>query len=282
MLKARLVILKILSVFALVGLVNLVDFESSYGVSVIPFIHSFDSDEKEEQTTQYYIGNDSDEFMAFMLTIHRRHQKIDGSDILEKDENSFVVMPSQIIIPPHTQRTVKVRWMGNKEYRDNPKIEQAYRLCIDQFPIKMKLEKVTKKEKNGDDKEQLVLKMPKEKKKKGMAQIQVSYKIWTSLYAAPKESASDMVVEKTDAQSITIRNKGTRHGELKEIRTVMCDGKPLEAWFDTADLEKVVLAGTSRRFIKNSHNSRRKNKGKTNKEINEERKRQEIRENSRN
>lgn len=246
-------VLKILSVFAFFCV------EASFGVSVIPFIHSFDSDEKGEQTTQYYIGNDSDDFMAFMLTIHRRHQKSDGSDILEKDENSFVVMPSQIIIPPHTQRTVKVRWMGNKEYRDNPKIEQAYRLCIDQFPIKMKLEKVAKKGKNGDDKEQLVLKMPKEKKKKGMAQIQVSYKIWTSLYATPKDSASDMVVERTDAQSITIKNKGTRHGELKEIRNVMCDGRPLETWFDAADLEKVVLAGASRRFIKNS--SRSKGKG---------------------
>lgn len=221
----------------------------SVGLDVIPFIHSFDPEAKEEQTTQYYIGNNSDNFMAFMLSIHRRYQNSDGSDKLEKDESSFVVVPSQIIIPPHTKRIVKVKWIGNKEYRENPNVEQAYRLCIDQFPIKMKLEKVKKK---GSEKEQMILKMPKEKRKKEMAQIEVSYRIWTSLYATPKASASDMFIERSDAKSITIRNKGTRHGELKEIREMICDGKPLEEWFDKNDLEKVVLAGSVRKFEKNA------------------------------
>lgn len=241
--------LRVLSIFFVTCFVT---FES-FGMSVIPFIHNFDPDEKEEQTTQYYIGNDTDDFMAFMLSIHRRYQKNDGSDRLEKDENSFIVMPSQIIIPPHSKRIVKVKWIGNDEYKNNPKIEQAYRLCIDQFPIKVKLEK----KKSNDDKEQIVMKMPKEKRKKGIAQIQVSYKIWTSLYATPKDSSSDMVVERSDAQSITIRNNGTRHGELRQIKDVMCDGKPIKEWFDDAGLEKVVLAGSSRKFPKWSKSNKK-------------------------
>ena len=117
----------------------------------------------------------------------------------------------------------------------------------------MKLEK----KKGNDDKEQIVMKMPKEKRKKGIAQIQVSYKIWTSLYATPKDSASDMVVERSDAQSITIRNNGTRHGELRQIKDVMCDGKPIKEWFDDAGLEKVVLAGSSRKFPKWSNSNKK-------------------------
>ena len=234
---------KILSIF----IVFLVTFES-FGLSVVPFIHDFNPEEKEEQTTQYYLGNDSDGFMAFMLSIHRRHQDSKGNDKLEKDENSFIVMPSQIIIPPHTKRIVKVKWVGNKEYKDHPQVEQAYRLCIDQFPINMKAEKVKK----GNGKEKVVFKMQKEKREKGMAQLKISYRIWTSLYATPKNSAADMLIEKSDATSITIRNKGTRHGELRQIKDLMCDGKPLEQWFDKADLEKVVLAGSTRKFQKAS------------------------------
>ena len=58
--------------------------------------------------------------------------------------------------------------------------------------------------------------------------------------------------EKSDATSITIRNKGTRHGELRQIKNLVCNGKPLEQWFDKADLEKVVLAGSTRKFQKAS------------------------------
>ena len=37
-----------------------------------------------------------------------------------------------------------------------------------------------------------------------------------------------------------------------------CDGRTIEEWFEKADLEKVVLAGSSRRFIKKRTKSKKK------------------------
>ncbi|MBR1734764.1 MAG: hypothetical protein IJ730_04875 [Alphaproteobacteria bacterium] len=241
---------KILSVFVFIYFSML----ESFCLNIIPFIHSFDPDDRGDQTIQYYIGNETDDFMAFMLSIHRRKQNIDGSDDLKKDEDSFIVAPSQIIIPPHTKRIVKVKWIGNKEYKDNPRIEQAYRLCIDQFPIEGQLKKV----KNAKNNEQVILKMPKKekKKKREIAQIKISYKVWTSLYAAPKDSRSDMVVVSSDSKSITIKNNGTRHGELKEIEKTVCEGMSLDQWLVNDDFEKVILAGSVRKFTKNPANSK--------------------------
>ncbi|MBQ3565018.1 MAG: hypothetical protein IJA14_02595 [Alphaproteobacteria bacterium] len=234
---------RVLAVLSVVFL-SLIDV---WSLSVVPFIHDFNPDNIDEWATQYYVENKTDGFLAFMLSTYRRLQNKDGSDNLKLDDKSFIVQPSQIIIPPHSRRIVKVVWVGNPEFKRNPNKEQAFRVCMDQFPIKVKLENV----KTGE-KETLVLKMPKEKKENLGGAITVTYAIWTSLYATPKDAVANLVVVHSDSNTITIENKGTRRGEVSSIGDVVCDGKPVKDWLKKEDLDSVILAGTTCTY-KKSH-----------------------------
>ena len=104
---------KILSILAFIFLATL----NAEALTVVPFVHSFDPEDKNEKTFQYYVENKTDDFLAFEISVFRRKMDKKGNDILEKDTESFMLRPSQIIIPPRSYRNVKVKWKGNDEFK---------------------------------------------------------------------------------------------------------------------------------------------------------------------
>ncbi len=195
-------------------------------LTVVPFIHSFDPKDNNEKIFQYYIENKTRDFLAFEIKIFRRKLDKHGKDILEKDKKSFMLMPSQIIIPPHSCRNVKVRWRGNEEFKKNPNKEQAFRVVMSQFPVNLN-----------------------KKKKKGHAAIQVVYEIKCSLYATPKNAKSDLKIAYENAKVIAFKNDGTKRAVLRKADLIIQD-KKIANKINPNDLDTVVMPGDVREYHK--------------------------------
>ena len=194
-------------------------------LQIVPFIHSFDPDDKNENTFQYYIENKTDGYMAFELSVFRRYQDKNGKDILKKDTKSFRLMPSQIIIPPNSQRSVKVKWIGNKDYKGNPNIEQAFRVSMTQFPINLN---------------------KKRTRIKG-ASLEVVYEIKTSLYASPKNAKPDLRVAEQNSHTIALRNDGSKRAEVQYC-DLSINGKKITSLIRSDEINTVVMPGNTRIF----------------------------------
>ncbi len=194
-------------------------------LTVVPFVHSFDPKDAKEKTFQYYIENKTEDFLAFEVKVFRRKLDKQGMDILEKDEKSFMLFPSRVIIPPHVSRNVKVKWRGNEEFRKNPNKEQAFRVVMSQFPVNLN------------------------KKKKKQAAIQVVYEIKCSLYATPKNAKPDLKIENENEKIIVFRNDGTKRAILRESNLIVQDKKIADK-ISPNDLDTVVMPGDIRQYTK--------------------------------
>lgn len=214
---------KILSILAVIFSVVL----SAEALTVVPFVHSFDPEDKNEKTFQYYVENKTGDFLAFEISVFRRKLDKKGNDILEKDTESFLLRPSQIIIPPRSYRNVKVKWRGNEEFKKNPEKEQAFRVVMSQFPVNLK----------------------KKKEKNQQASIQVVYEIKASLYATPKTAKPNLKIVSEDAKVIVLRNDGNRRAELKRSDLVIRDKKVTDL-INPNDVDTVIMADSTRVYEK--------------------------------
>jgi P pilus assembly chaperone PapD len=197
-------------------------------LTVVPFVHSFDPKDDNEKTFQYYVGNKTGDFLAFEISVFRRKLDKRGNDILVRDKKSFMLMPSQIIIPPHSQRSIKVKWRGNEEFKQNPQKEQAFRVVMTQFPVNLN-----------------------KKKEKKQASIQVIYEIKASLYATPKDAKPDLKLAYENAKIIALKNDGNRRAELKRSNLIIHD-KKITDLVKPDEIETVVMPGTIREYTKKS------------------------------
>ena len=137
-----------------------------------------------------------------------------------------MLMPSQIIIPPHSCRNVKVKWRGNDEFKQNPNKEQAFRVVMSQFPVDLS-----------------------KKKKKDQAAIQVVYEIKCSLYATPKGAKPDLKVAYENAKVIAFKNDGTKRAVLKKADLIVQDKKIVDK-ISPNDLDTVIMPGDVREYNK--------------------------------
>lgn len=199
---------------------------SADALTVVPFVHSFDPKDNNEKTFQYYVENKTGDFLAFEVTVYRRKQDKQGQDILKKDKKSFMLMPSQIIIPPRSARNVKVKWLGNAEFKKNPHQEQAFRVVMSQFPVNLN-----------------------KKKEKKRAAIQVIYEIKCSLYATPKNAKPDLKIAYENAKIIAFKNDGNKRAVLKKADLIIQD-KAIANMLDPNDLDTVVMPGDVREYVK--------------------------------
>lgn len=211
-------------------LVGLWSFDAS-ALKVVPFVHSFNPQDRNETSFQYYIENGTNDYMAFEISIFKRKLNRNGQDILEKDDESFTIYPRQIIIPPHSHRGVKVQWKGNKEFTANPNLEQAFRVRMEQFPI------------NKDQK-----KAPRK-----TANIQVTYEIKASLYATPKDAKEHLIIVKSDSKTIVIKNDGNKRGELITSDLKM-DGTKIVDLISQDESHSVVMPHSERVYHRRNNN----------------------------
>lgn len=213
---------KILLVFAVIFSTVL----NTGALTVVPFIHSFDPQNNNEKSFQYYVENKTNDFLAFEVSVFRRKLDKKGNDILERDTDSFLVRPAQIIIPPHTYRNVKVKWRGNEEFKKNPNKEQAFRVIMSQFPVNLN-----------------------KKEEKNQTTIQVVYEIKASLYATPKNAKPDLKIVSENAKAIVLKNDGNRRAELKKSNLVI-RGKKITELVRSGDVDTIIMAKSSREYRK--------------------------------
>ncbi|MBO4405184.1 MAG: hypothetical protein J5821_00455 [Alphaproteobacteria bacterium] len=195
-------------------------------LTVVPFVHSFDPQSSDEKSFQYYVENKTNDFLAFEISVFRRKLDKKGNDILERDTDSFLIRPSQIIIPPHTYRNVKAKWRGNEEFKKNTNKEQAFRVIMSQFPINLN-----------------------KKKEKNQAAIQVVYEIKASLYATPKNAKPDLKVVSENADVIVLKNDGNRRAELRKSDLVIRN-KKITDLVRSDDVDTVIMAKSIREYRK--------------------------------
>ena len=212
-------------------------------LKVVPFVYSFNPEDRNQYSFQYYIENKTDDYMAFEISIFRRKVDRNGDDILEKDEHSFRINPKQVIIPPHMQCSIRMCWNGNAEFFTNPGVEQAYRVCMNQFPIPASKESQKVSRRN--------------------ANIKVTYQIKASLYATPGKAKENLKVMKADSNTIIIKNNGTKRGELRYSNLTL-NGRKVVDLIDPNEIHSVVMPNseriyhikkTSRKTQKNNHKS---------------------------
>lgn len=213
---------KILSIFTII----IVMFFNTCALTIVPFVHSFDPKDNNKKTFQYCIENKTEDSLAFEITVFRRKLDKKGHDILEKDKDSFKLIPSQIIIPPHKQQSIKVKWKGNDEFYKNPNKEQAFRVVMSQFPVNLN-----------------------KKKDKRQASIQVVYEIRCSLYATPKDAKPDLKVAYENAKIIALKNDGNRRAELRKS-TLVIRNKKVTDLVKPEEIETVIMPGDIREYNK--------------------------------
>ena len=211
------------------GLCSYVSYSNAMNIE--PFTHSFVPAEK---TTQYTLQNKNDIAIAFEITICRRAYDLIGKESLTKDENSFVVFPTQVIIPAKSSRRIKVKWIGNDEFQKNPKCEQAYRVIFDQYYI------------NLDE---------KQKKQKG-ACLEVRLQMIASLYMTPKGAVENLQVDNVKQISsskfkVTLCNLGTKRAFAEQCKaSAMFAGKRFNIAdvLNKKDYKEIIMAGSKREF----------------------------------
>jgi fimbrial chaperone protein len=184
-----------------------------------------------ENSTLFYLENDSDQPIAIQVSIATREMDSKGieKNTVVKDDFSFY--PSQIIIPSNEKRSVKVSYMGSEK----PKKELCYRLIAEQLPIDL------------------------DKNKKNKKSIKVLLRYVAALYVSDEENFKSEISMKSlssDDKNIifTIENKGNKHQVLSDLNLKFFDEKSkTETILSAEDLKGVsgenILPNSERQFI---------------------------------
>lgn len=179
-----------------------------------------------ENSTLFYLENDSDQPIAVTASLLKRAMNKDGVEINDKVGDELTLYPSQLIIPAGEKRSVKVTWVG----KTIPKSELAYRLVAEQLPIDI------------------------EKSKNKTASIKVLLRYVAALYILPEDFSSDINFKKMEADdktvSFTINNAGKKHQVLSNLKLNISGKKGIE--LNSDDLKTMsgenILAESERVF----------------------------------
>ncbi|MBE6447221.1 MAG: hypothetical protein E7015_01910 [Alphaproteobacteria bacterium] len=152
--------------------------------------------------------------------------------------NCIDIYPKQIIIPPKTQRSIKLRFHGKI-----PDREIAMRVSFSQFGIST-AKKAQRTQKN--------------------ASVNVKYEIWSSLYITPKNAKPKVRVVSVNEQSIVLHNDGNTRQEIRQSDLV-CEGKSIKELISKEDLDTVIMSGNDRVYMRKKAESRSSSNDKTSK-----------------
>jgi fimbrial chaperone protein len=182
-----------------------------------------------QNTSLFYLENDSDLPVAIQVSISTREMDSKG---LEKNtivKDDFSLYPSQIIIPANEKRSVKVTYLGLVK----PKKEIAYRLIAEQLPIDLETSKKNKKS------------------------IKILLRYVAALYISSEDLQSEVVAKALTLDDnnvfLTLENKGNKHQVISHLNINFLDEKSKkETNFTTEELKGVsgenILATSERIF----------------------------------
>lgn len=183
----------------------------------------------ENNSSLFYLENDSAQPIAIELSLVKREMTEDGVEINTKINNELTVYPSQLIIQPNEKRSVKVSWTLKQALEK----ELAFRLIAEQLPIDI------------------------EKTKTKKASIKVLLKYVAALYVTTDKFSADAQLSKFEVKNdkviFTVDNKGSEHQVLNNLRLVYKSSKnnkeiTLEGQELTGMIGENILAQTHRNF----------------------------------
>jgi fimbrial chaperone protein len=197
---------------------------------VEPISQTFNLAQRNTQNV-FKIINSANKPTAVQVRITTRKQNLDGSEQRQDADDQFLIYPPQLIIPPQVTQKVKVQWLGELDLKQ----EQAYRLIVEQVPVKL-----SKEEKTG---------------------VKLILTIEGTIYVVNSDNwHSDIQVEKVQAEktkegnklALTLSNRGKAHSILHKLEVIVTqNGKSL-----TLRDEQVkgvegmnVLSGATRKFL---------------------------------
>ena len=153
-------------------------------------------------------------------------------------EDSFLVYPSQLILPPNSERTVRISWIGDPK----PAEELAYRFIAEELDID-----VTPSS-EGDE-------------ERSMVKVLLRYE--GVVYIEPSNVSGEIILEKSEIVrngermllSIQFKNIGSKHQLLRDLNLnikVLSEGKEKTFSFGPQELKGVnganLLPGKERKF----------------------------------
>lgn len=65
------------------------------------------------------------------LLLFTREMDMDGNETMESADKLFTVYPDQVVLPPKSFQSVRIRWKGPVDLTR----EQSYRILVEQVPV---------------------------------------------------------------------------------------------------------------------------------------------------
>ena len=191
------------------------------------------------------VKNQNDEVEAVQLFITTRNVDINGNENNEEEEDNFLIYPPQIILAPHTQKTVRISWIGDLNLEE----ELSFRLIAEQLPINLE----ENNSENGDENNPAL-------------ELKLLFRYEAAFYVTPKNSLANVVIDSVEEitsedgnrfAAITFFNNGNRHKYLLDMHltiNALDDEDVIETITLTPDdIQKLgtwnVLANSKRRFM---------------------------------
>ncbi|MFT4553296.1 MAG: fimbrial chaperone protein [Chlamydiales bacterium] len=194
----------------------------------------------ENATRSFLVSNEGKKSIAIQITVMTRDVDLDGNENREEVED-FIVYPSQLILLPDDEETIRVSWAGSP----TPSKELAYRIIGEQLPIFVEEDAPTDK---------------------STGKFNIAMRYVGAIYVVPDGVEADVVIDSAsllqedggaEALEIVFHNKGTAHKLLKgitlEVSSKGLDGKGESIQLTAEDIPDMpltdLLAGFKRRFV---------------------------------
>ncbi|MEC4593871.1 MULTISPECIES: fimbrial biogenesis chaperone [Nitrospirillum] len=185
-------------------------------------------------TQIFRVENDGKDPVAIDVKVMARGMDQDGQDVLTDAEDSFAIVPEQIILQPGENQSIRVQWSGDPK----PAKELPFRLVAEQLPIDLGGTPV-----QG-------------------GQVKLLVKYVASLYVVPEGAKPKLTVVSAGPKPATapatgtvmevvVRNDGTSRQVMRDLEvTAQVNGKTVTLRKEqlTGMVGENVLAGVTRRF----------------------------------
>jgi fimbrial chaperone protein len=112
----------------------------AYAFRFSPFRAKFEPSGAKANNT-FLIENNSSEPASVQIRITTREVDINGVEQNQDNEKNFRIYPAQMVLKPHSKRSVRVQWVGDSKLKE----EKAYRIIAEQLPIKLDKKQSKKK-----------------------------------------------------------------------------------------------------------------------------------------
>lgn len=174
---------------------------------------------RRDRSSSVSLTNVGNEQATVQVTVRKWRQDIQGTDAFS-DTDDIVFFPKIVIIPAGQKQIIRV---GMRTIGEDPPVESAYRLFIDELPLSQKV-----------------------------IGVRMTMRLGIPLFIGPtrttKSGAIDSVSVRNDQMTIVVRNSGNSHAHISSMTIIALDAKRGQV-FRTDRRELYVLGASLRAFM---------------------------------